>query len=107
MENGWFLFDLSTKQITQVYLGYADEWTNVPNGMGVIGPLTKEEKTMDALYNPDCYKVENDNLIPLPNIDEIKARKEAEKEQQSHLPTLDQQVEQMQEVINMLMMEGL
>ena len=59
--NYWFLYNLTNGNIHGApYLGYADEWTNIPDGCGVLGPF--EEKTApnevkQAFVDPMSYKV--------------------------------------------------
>lgn len=75
------------------YFGGADEWTNVPEGCGVVGPLQNVDGTAtDAFQNPDCYTVVNGKLTPLPNISDIKTKKEVEQQRQNSMPTVEQQM---------------
>ncbi|ASS66472.1 MULTISPECIES: hypothetical protein [unclassified Paenibacillus] len=69
----WFLYSLTDGEITQNYCGDADEWTNIPNGCGVIGPLNDDELVEDAFMNPLYYQVTNATLTKRSNYDELRA----------------------------------
>ncbi|GIM47049.1 hypothetical protein DNHGIG_25980 [Collibacillus ludicampi] len=88
--NYWFLYNLSDGSIFGApYLGIAEEWTNIPSGCGVLGPLPKDsapEEVVDAFNNPQYYMVQNDELVQKPDyaaslLEDVKARKIAELDQ--------------------------
>jgi len=65
--NYWFLYNLIDGTIYgSPYLGLADEWTNIPNGCGAIGPFEKEVATNEvkqAYLSPLSYKIVGGNFI--------------------------------------------
>lgn len=66
----WFLYVLSTNEIYGTpYLGTATEWTNIPDGCGVIGPIPDSDPTAtDAYQHPERYLVQNGELVLQPYI---------------------------------------
>jgi hypothetical protein len=59
----WFLYNLSDGTIYGApYYGDVDEWTNIPEGCGVIGGLDESDIVKDAFTNPSKYKVVNGEL---------------------------------------------
>lgn len=69
--NYWFLYTLITGKIYGTpYLGTATEWTNIPDGCGVLGPIdgyAPSAGVIDAYNHPEKYLVQNDQLILQPN----------------------------------------
>lgn len=108
MDKYYFIYSKSSGKIEQTYLGNAEKWENIPESLDVIGPFVINDAiAMDVFDNSDCYNVTSGTLTPVQDIETIKAKKEADKLNRAQLPTLDEQVKQMQEAFNMLMMEGL
>lgn len=69
--NYWFLFRLDTGKIYSgyTYKGEAEEYTNIPEGCGVIGPFpqdTASTEVLDAYANPDKYLVQDGALVLQP-----------------------------------------
>jgi hypothetical protein len=66
----WFLYNLSDGSIHGApYKGDVDEWTNVPDGCGVLGPIDEADETAtDARLNPTHYIVKDGNLAAVDNI---------------------------------------
>ncbi|OOM76568.1 hypothetical protein [Clostridium sp. BL-8] len=65
MENYWFLYNLTDGSIYgSPYKGGATEWTNIPDGCGVVGFI--DDKVTDivkeAFEKPLKYKVVNNEL---------------------------------------------
>lgn len=87
--NYWFLYHITDGSLYgSPYLGDVEEWKNIPDGCGVLGPIVQSNTTaMDAFINPECYTVQNVTLTPLPNIADIKAQKELERQRQASMPT--------------------
>jgi hypothetical protein len=83
--NYWFLYKLDTGEIYgSPYLGSAEEWTNIPDGCGVIGPFPKDsasQEVVDAFNNSKDYKVVDGQLVHspyVPTLDEAKQAKLAQ-----------------------------
>lgn len=74
MQNYWFLYNLSDGSIYgSPYLGLAEEWTNIPDGCGVIGAIEESDATaMDAFANPHYYLVQDGQLVEKTDLEEIK-----------------------------------
>jgi len=68
--NYFFLYTETTGQIYGApYLGTAEEWTNIPEGCGVIGPIDQSDSTAtDAYQHPERYLVQNGELVLQPYI---------------------------------------
>jgi hypothetical protein len=80
----WFLYDLTTGEISgSPYYGNADEWTNIPDGCGVLGPfvegfvsnpdVTTNElpvtpEVISAYHNPKYYLIQGGKIVAKPNI---------------------------------------
>jgi hypothetical protein len=64
----WFLYVTSTAEIYgPPYKGNVDEWTNVPEGCSVLGPIDESDVTVtDAYNNPSHYLVQNEKLVLQP-----------------------------------------
>lgn len=64
--NYWFLYNISDGGIHgSPYMGSATEWTNIPEGCGVVG-FTDDKVTdtvKDAFLTPAKYKVVNNELV--------------------------------------------
>ncbi|GFN32612.1 hypothetical protein [Paenibacillus xylaniclasticus] len=73
--NYWFLYRLDGGAIFGApYLGYTEEWTNIPDGCGVIGPIEEnDEIAIDVAKYPEFYNVVDGQLQAVSNIDELKA----------------------------------
>jgi hypothetical protein len=69
--NYWFLYKLDTGEIYGApYLGTADQWTNIPDGCGVLGPFPQDsapQEVVDAFNNPQYYVVQDGELVKRPN----------------------------------------
>lgn len=69
--NYWFLYKLDTGEIYGApYLGSVEEWSNVPDGCGVIGPFPVDSaplEVVDAFQNPQYYLVQDEKLVQIPN----------------------------------------
>lgn len=102
--NYWILYRLDNGSIHgSPYLGDTDEWTNIPDGCGVIGPIPQEDsKAKDASENPDWYTVQNDILVPVPDIDAKRAAKEAEKNKPKP-PSKEDRIASLEEALMTLM----
>jgi hypothetical protein len=65
MDNYWFLYNTNDGSIYgSPYRGGATEWTNIPDGCGVIG-FTEDKVTdlvKDAFVTPAKYKIVNGEL---------------------------------------------
>lgn len=62
--NFFFIYNLSDGSHYSHYLGSAEEWTNVPDGCGVIGPIPNTESIVDdAFQYPHRYSVKDGQLI--------------------------------------------
>ncbi|WP_436663536.1 hypothetical protein ACOALA_13410 [Alicyclobacillus acidoterrestris] len=74
--NYWFLYTTSTGAIYgQPYLGYADEWTNIPDGCAVLGPIDESDPTAtDAWQNPSFYTVQNGTLVKTSTSEQLLAQ---------------------------------
>lgn len=60
----WFLYNLNDGSVHgSPYLGYIEEWTNIPESCGIIGGLDESDIVKDAFINPSKYKVVNKELI--------------------------------------------
>lgn len=68
--NYWFLYTLNTGKIySSPYLGSAEEWTNIPDGCGAIGPFSQDtapKEVLDAYQNPNKYLVKDGSLVLQP-----------------------------------------
>ncbi|KLU64006.1 hypothetical protein DEAC_c40000 [Desulfosporosinus acididurans] len=68
--NYWLLYTLADGKIyNQPYLGSAEEWTNIPEGCGVLGPFpqdTASPEVLDAYANPYKYIVKDGVLVLQP-----------------------------------------
>lgn len=66
----WFIYNLTDGTIHGApYLGNVDEWTNIPNGCGVLGPIDETDATAtDAWQNPTHYTVSNGKLALVSNV---------------------------------------
>lgn len=75
MKDYWFLYEKSTGVIYGTpYLGYVEEWTNIPKGCGVIGPVSYSDiQATEAFKHPNYYTVLNEQLTPVSNIEELRA----------------------------------
>ncbi len=65
MENYWFLYNLNDGSIYGApYKGNATEWTNIPEGCGVIGFMDDKvtDTVKDAFLTPAKYKVVKNEL---------------------------------------------
>ncbi len=73
--NYWFLYLLTTGEIyTSPYLGNANEWTNIPDGCGVLGPIdeaTASEAIKDAYLHPNYYFVQSGSLVAVTNLAQL------------------------------------
>jgi hypothetical protein len=59
----WFLYNISDGSIYGTpYLGYVEEWTNIPEGCSVFGGFEESDLVKDAFENPAKYKVINKKL---------------------------------------------
>lgn len=66
----WFLYNLSDGSLYGApYMGYVTEWTNIPNGCGVVGGLDESDIVKDAFMNPQNYKVVNEELTLITTTD--------------------------------------
>lgn len=63
--NYWFIYDLVTGKIKfSPYKGNATEWSNIPDGCGVIGPISEENSAANkAFIYPDCATVVDGEII--------------------------------------------
>lgn len=64
----WFLYNQTSGVIkdntVSPYHGSVIEWTNIPNGYGVVGPITDTDTTaQDAFVKPDEYTVQSGTLV--------------------------------------------
>ncbi|WP_304459097.1 hypothetical protein [Alicyclobacillus sendaiensis] len=66
--NYFFLYQTSSGQLYGTpYLGTAMEWTNIPEGCGVIGPIDQSDPTAtDAYQHPERYLIQNGELVLQP-----------------------------------------
>lgn len=73
--NYWFLYNVSDGSIYGApYLGDATEWTNIPQGCGVIGPFPQETASAeirDAFMHPNYYTVRNGSLTAVANMADL------------------------------------
>lgn len=65
--NYWFLYLTVNGSIyEQPYYGSAIEWTNIPSGCAVLGPLDEKDMTVqDAWRNPSHYEVQGNVLVKI------------------------------------------
>lgn len=77
--NYWFLYNTANGSIYgSPYLGNADEWTNIPEGCAVLGPIdasSANAQVVDAFSNPDHYIVQNNELTAVSNITQLQLTK--------------------------------
>lgn len=59
--NYWIVYDISTGAFHwPPYLGTATQWTNIPTGCAVLGPIAVTDTTAQAAFaNPQNYSVVN------------------------------------------------
>lgn len=69
--NYFFLFNTTTGEIHgSPYLGYVDEWTNIPDGCEVLGPFSEADAdaTVQAVFErPRDYIVQDGALVYRPD----------------------------------------
>ncbi|SFU71368.1 hypothetical protein [Alicyclobacillus macrosporangiidus] len=87
--NYWFLYTTATGEIYEApYLGNATEWTNIPEGCAVLGPIDQSDPTAtDAWQHPNHYAVQNGQLVK--TVTDAQLLAEA---QQARIAFLDQQL---------------
>lgn len=62
----FFLYNTDGTIYGSPYLGYVDEWTNIPSGCAVLGPFSEEtaDATIKAAFeHPRDYIVFNGTLV--------------------------------------------
>ena len=69
--NYWFLYDLADGSIYGApYLGEATVFDNIPNGCGLIGPISENDVTaIGASVHPQYYLVQSGVLTQKPDYD--------------------------------------
>lgn len=69
--NYFFLYNATTGEIYgSPYLGYTDEWTNVPDGCAVLGPIPESaagETAKEAFANSRNYLIQNGDFVYRPD----------------------------------------
>lgn len=62
--NFFFIYNLSDGSHYSHYLGLAEEWTNIPDGCGVIGPIPSTESIVGDIFQyPHRYIVKDGQLV--------------------------------------------
>lgn len=62
MKKYWFIYDQATGDIHEAQKVDTDEWTNVPDGCGVVG-FEHSDVVLEAYENPHLYFVQNGELV--------------------------------------------
>ncbi|MDR3595084.1 hypothetical protein [Clostridium sp.] len=65
MNNYWFLYNTTDGSIYGLpYMGSTTEWTNIPQGCGVVGFIGDEvtDTVKDAFTTPQKYTIANNEL---------------------------------------------
>lgn len=96
--NYWFLYSLIDGSIYGgPYLGPAIEWTNIPNGCGVLGPFDEEtapNEAIQAFLDPMSYKIIGGKFVYEQYIPP---------EQEPQPPSMEERMSSMEDIIMMLL----
>lgn len=104
----WFIFDLSNGTIKENHLLQTEQWTNIPGGCGVIGPLANtDSKAKDAFSNPDFYTVQGGVLTPVADIEQRRVAREAGRQAQQSMPTIEDRLKATEDMLMEIVLGGM